>query len=398
MSTSARLQDLHDLPVGDVDVGPQTVHLDLTNACNTNCVTCWDHSPHLHTARPTSWKKQRVDVDATMAILDDIQSLDNERGRLQAVILSGMGEPFTHPDIYRLIADVKRRGLTCTIITNLVAADAARVVELGVDALLVGVQGASLESYLAFHPNFNASHWTLLQKQLAILADAPNLDQKHVQVICNTNAHELVAMVVQADRYAASRLNFKLASLRHGTEAVALSDERRRALMETWVPAAAAEAQRRGLPTNLTVFAGQLQAQAAGATDTDLDTAPIDKIGCFVGGFYARITVDGTVLFCCNTEVEVGNLRDLPFSSWWHSPRWGSWRRRMAKGHYLASCFQCGKVNQNEKLSARYRERFGDDAWRERTGYGAGNTPVIVEAPRRFPIRNTGRGALPVLP
>src|SRR5690606_8183425 len=29
-------------------LGPQTVHIDVTNACNVDCVTCWDHSPHLH--------------------------------------------------------------------------------------------------------------------------------------------------------------------------------------------------------------------------------------------------------------------------------------------------------------------------------------------------------------
>src|SRR5690606_444911 len=32
---------------GTLPLGPQTIHLDVTNACNTDCVTCWDHSPHL---------------------------------------------------------------------------------------------------------------------------------------------------------------------------------------------------------------------------------------------------------------------------------------------------------------------------------------------------------------
>ena len=31
--------------------GPETVHVDLTNACNAACVTCWDHSPMLDAPR-----------------------------------------------------------------------------------------------------------------------------------------------------------------------------------------------------------------------------------------------------------------------------------------------------------------------------------------------------------
>ena len=75
MRRGDRLQDVKE---GVTRHGPQTVHLDVTNSCNTNCVTCWDHSPLLSHARPAAWKRQRVDVDATRALLDDIQSLDDD--------------------------------------------------------------------------------------------------------------------------------------------------------------------------------------------------------------------------------------------------------------------------------------------------------------------------------
>lgn len=359
--TDRRLLALRD---GVVRHGPQTVHIDVTNTCNTNCVTCWDHSPHLTEARSTAWKRQRVDVAAIRALLDDIESIDGD-APLQNVILSGMGEPFTHPDIYALIEDVKRRGLHLTIITNLVAADVDRVVALGVDALLVGVQGASEASYLAFHPNFLPSHWALLNAQLERLADAVSVDVKQVQVICAHNAHELPAMVELAVRTCARQVNFKLASLKAGTEAVRISESQRASLLSTWIPDAQARAQAAGLQTNLAVFAAQVQAgESVDASDEGAgDTAPIDQIGCFLGHFYARVTVDGTVLYCCNTEVVVGSLQTLPFSSWWRSARWEHWRRRMREGRYLDSCFQCGKVNQNAALSRRFKERFGEAAF-----------------------------------
>lgn len=376
--TKHRVDRLNDLKDGVTRHGPQTVHLDVTNSCNTNCVTCWDHSPHLNEARAASWKRQRVDIDATRALLDDIQSLDDDDARLQNIIISGMGEPFTHPDIYALILDIKKRGLHLTIITNLVAADVDRVVALGVDALLVGVQGASEDSYLAFHPNFSPAHWKQLNQQLERLADEPSIDVKQVQVICAANAHELVAMVDLAARTHATQLNFKLASLKEGTERVRLSEEQRRQLVVSELPAAQQRAAALLVSTNLDVFAAQV---GAGGDDT----APIEDIGCFIGAFYSRITVDGTVLFCCNTEVVVGSLATLPFSAWWRSARWEHWRRRMRTGRYLDSCRQCGKVNQNATLSARFRERYGEQAWLEVTGRGP--TSTLTPATRSRALR-----------
>lgn len=360
--SALRMQAIHD---GVVRIGPQTVHLDVTNSCNTDCVTCWDHSPHLREPRPASWKRQRVDVAALSRVVDDIESL----GGLEAVIVSGMGEPFTHPDIYDLLADLKRRGLHVTIITNLVAADVERVVDLGVDALLVGVQGASEQSYLAFHPSFQAPMWARLHAQLERLRDAGTVDVKNVQVVCAHNAHELVAMVELAARFEARQLNFKLASLKAGTEAARISDAQRASLLDSWIVEAKKRATALGVGTNLEVF--ERQVRAGGEL-----TAPIDEIGCFLGTTYSRITVDGTVLFCCNTEVVVGHLPPHPagrsFSELWRSEAWDGWRQRMRDGLYLQSCFQCGKVNQNEKLSRRFREQFGEARWLEVTGRGPG--------------------------
>ncbi|HEY1101099.1 MAG TPA: hypothetical protein VGF99_19325, partial [Myxococcota bacterium] len=90
-----------------------------------------------------------------------------------------------------------------------------------------------------------------------------------------------------------------------------------------------------------------------------------------------------------------------PFSSWWTSAKWDHWRRRMREGRYLSSCFQCGKLNQNEKLSRRFKQTFGEAAWREATGRGPGRRPStapVVTRRRRHPAALVLEGgALPVL-
>ncbi len=335
-------------------VGPETLHVDVTNSCNTNCITCWDHSPLLSIGRSKEWKRMRIDGERIEPLLDDVLSL----GGLRAVILSGQGEPFTHPDIWRWIEAVKSRGLHLTIITNLVAADAVRIVELGVDQLLIGVHGASCESYLAFHPSFREEEWRRLLGMLEALRPRR---YKHVQVICNTNAHELVEMIDFAHRFDAAQVNFKLASLAAGTESARVDDQQRARLAADLVPRARARARELGVVTNLDVFAQQL------ATGGEA-TAPIADVGCFMGYAYARVLVDGTVLYCCNTEVVVGTLGEAPFSTLWGGARWTAMRERMRRGDYFASCSQCGKFNQNVALAHAFASAYGEERLREVTG------------------------------
>jgi hypothetical protein len=116
------------------------------------------------------------------------------------------------------------------------------------------------------------------------------------------------------------------------------------------------------VPHNLEVFSAQLRAGGAA-------TAPIAEVGCFMGHVYSRITVEGTVLYCCNTDVVVGTLADgARFSELWHGERWNALRARMRAGDYLESCRQCGKLNQNVKLGEQLRRQHGEEAWRAATG------------------------------
>jgi MoaA/NifB/PqqE/SkfB family radical SAM enzyme len=348
------------LEAGAALVGPRSIHVDVTNACNTNCVTCWDHSPHLDAPQPAAWKRQRVRVEQVQELLDDAASL----GALKAVVISGMGDPFVHPQVYEILAAVKSRGLALTVITNLIPADPQRILALDVDQLLIGIHAASEEAYRAFHPSFRADEWQRLHRSLEEFRVAGRR-YKHVQVICRTNAHELVGMVELAARYEALQVNFKLAGLKAGTEAVRITDAQRQRLEEEGLPAAWEAAQRLGVSTNLDVFASQVAAGGA-------STAPIADVGCFMGYVYSRILVDGTVLYCCNTDVVVGSLAEASFSELWRGSVWAGLRARLRAGDYFASCDQCGKLNQNVKLASRFEQRYGRQRLLEVTGRGQG--------------------------
>ena len=169
-------------------------------------------------------------------------------------------------------------------------------------------------------------------------------------------------MIDLADEVRAAQVNFKLASLRDGTEACRITESQRRDLVERLVPRALARAEELGVATNLDVLLAQLGA-GGGAT------APIADVGCFMGYLYARVLVDGTVLYCCNTEVVVGSIAaGARFSELWTGDSWTALRERMRAGDYLESCSQCGKLTQNVKWAERFALAYGPERLAEITG------------------------------
>jgi MoaA/NifB/PqqE/SkfB family radical SAM enzyme len=342
--------------------GPRTVHVDVTNACNAACITCWDHSPLLVEQRSPQWKKRRIDRAIFDELVTDLAAL----GSVKAVILSGMGDPLVHPDIYAMIARVKREGWHLTVMTNLIAADIDQLAACGVDQFLVGVHGATPVAYSAFHPGWDEREFFTLCKYLRRLGGTP-AKVRHVQVINRDTAPEFVEMVKFGAQFHADRINFKLASLAGGTETCRITDEQRRWLGDEAIPRARQLAAELRVTTNLDLFGSQVAAADADEADESA-TVPIGDVGCFMGYVYTRITASLDVLYCCNTEVKVGSLADARFAELWRGDAWQALRDRLRRGDYFAGCERCGKFEQNVAWSKRVKDELGEAAWREVIG------------------------------
>lgn len=353
-------------------VGPQTVHFDLANACNTRCVTCWHHSPHLLPAhRPSAaWKREVLPLHRFVRALDDLVIL----GGLENIILSGMGDPTLNDELYAMVAYAAERGLHVTIITNGLRLDIPRLMaSVGVIStgehlghqdirhpdetgakdpnarldLLFSVCGVTAKTWQDFHAHPRPDGFETMLARLSELR-AFGFRPKHVEVICQANFHELPAMVEFAHAQSAKSVSFKFASLAHGTEAAALDPDQKARLRDELVPLALTRAHELGVETDLSAFARQIHPESA-------RTAPIEEIGCFMGFLYARVSVLGEVLFCCNTAVPVGHLNEAPLGELWHAPLWQERREAVRAGRYFSGCDQCGKLKQNLKWSERLR-------------------------------------------
>ena len=343
--------------------GPQTVHFDIANACNTRCTTCWHHSPFLDDAhRPgPAWKRLQMSFDTFRAILDDLVAL----GGLEQIILSGMGDPTLNPRLGDMVEYAHGRGIGVTIITNLLVADLPRLLASpGELQFLASICGVTEEAWQAFHAHPKPNGFGTLLDQLGVLRDR-GFSPKHVQVINRQNFHELVDMVRFAETWPAARINFKLASLSHGTEAVALSRTEKVRLRRELIPAAMELAQQLDVETDLAAFATQLHLESH-------RTAPIEEVGCFMGFAYCRITVDNELLYCCNTNVSVGFVsEETPFRALWEGDRHNALRDTVRAGRYFRGCDQCGKYKQNLKWSEKLRASLPEPEFQRLLGRGS---------------------------
>jgi MoaA/NifB/PqqE/SkfB family radical SAM enzyme len=132
---------------------PTFVQLRVTNLCNLRCKMCgqWgdtgiyrSHSGDVPT--DGALERQRIQEligsKRQLALGDYVRLLDEIAAWNPIVSLFG-GEPFLYPDIVPLIAEIKQRRLTCTVITNggRLEALAKDLVELGIDSIAVSIDG-----------------------------------------------------------------------------------------------------------------------------------------------------------------------------------------------------------------------------------------------------------------
>lgn len=128
---------------GDLILHPRVpnvrkLYIEPTTACNLQCSTCirniWDD--------PIAVMKRET-FEHIVSSLDDLPDL-------KRVVFTGFGEPLTHPRILDMIAAIRERDIAVTVGSNgllLTPQMTRELVRLGVDRLVVSVDGVKPETY-----------------------------------------------------------------------------------------------------------------------------------------------------------------------------------------------------------------------------------------------------------
>ncbi len=175
------------------------LYLEPTTACNLNCRTCirnvWEDPAAL---------MSMTTFEQLMGNLDTLPDL-------KRVVFTGFGEPLTHPHILDMIEAVRKRRLLVSVGSNGLRLDAemARaLIQLGVDRLVISVDGVKPETYadirgavLANVLN-NLRALNEIKKELGSLYPALGIEFVAVQ----SNVAELAELASFAARLGAARV------------------------------------------------------------------------------------------------------------------------------------------------------------------------------------------------
>ena len=196
-----------------VYAGPELLEIDLTNNCNLQCIGCWCHSPLLGDDKFKGQKKaQHLSGKKVLSLIEEASRLGT-----RTIQLSGSGEPFLHPEIWKIIENVKNLGMDCAIITNFTLLDqemVRRLVDLEVTSITASVWAGDTETYLRTHPGASPDLFDRIHDNLSFLTTLktsecfPRLKIYHV--ISTENAERIGSMVDFALEMGADAVEFQM--------------------------------------------------------------------------------------------------------------------------------------------------------------------------------------------
>jgi radical SAM protein with 4Fe4S-binding SPASM domain len=287
--------------------GPQTAMIEPTNRCNLACPTC-----------PTGTGKIAPRPD--MSVDRFGRALEGLGRQVRNLALWNYGEPTLHRQLPALIAEAKRRGVGVVKVSSNVhfldGEKGARLLESGLDVLILSVDGASEETYTRFRQNGRFAKVAAAVESLCAEKRRRGLTRPRIElqfIVMRHNAHEIPEIRRLAAAWGVDRLRLK---------SVGADDDANRSL----VPAEAA----------LTRYGA------------DGETPSVRHPFCTMAWDHAVVNVDGSVTPCCWLRPDMGdafvmgNAFEEPFAEIWRGPRYREFRRKMLEGREgMPVCGRC---------------------------------------------------------
>jgi MoaA/NifB/PqqE/SkfB family radical SAM enzyme len=366
-------------------VGPEVLHIDLTNWCNFNCVACWCRSPLLGDKAMPEWEKKLIlPLETIKGTFDDLADL----GGLRQVKLVGGGEPFMHPNILEIVEYIKAKdkNIEIDINTNFSLVDKEKVnklLELGVDSLTISIWAGSAQTWLAVHPNQEEqTFWRIRENMEFIAHRRKQLNVRHPRmiihnVVFNLNYRDVGQMVKFGLDVGADDIQFvPVDTVKGKTEQLLPGDEEKKELLgqlyklrELYDPRSFRYVAEDGRMIVLSDFCGFIrrieeQNIASGAYDEGV----VGEIPCYVGWLFARVMTTGDVVPCCKGHrMSMGNIQKQRFKEIWLCGTYDEFRHNglnLAKsdpyfsriGNDAAAqtgCYNCDNLWQNIPMHKR---------------------------------------------
>ncbi len=363
---------------------PTFVQLRVTNLCNLRCKMCgqWGDTgifrSHSGSAGATDGALERdrirelIGLKRQLSLADYVRLLDELAPSRPIISLFG-GEPLLYPDIVPLIREVKRRGLTCTIITNGGRLEplARELVESGIDSIAVSIDGppevhnrirGQADSFERAAAGVRAvAHWRqslgrVLPMQIAILP----VTELNIDVIepaigalrelpldtINMGLRWFIPAKVGAEyeRVMREELGVEATSWKgFDFDGASIAATRGQQLAEL-VKLLKGLKRRRFLDSSLgrpwTSFVPDVPAERVPEYFSNFNETFGHRM-CPVAWYFAQVEPDGEVAFCGDfPDYFIGNVRRQPFREIWTGEKANRFRARLAR-EPLPICARC---------------------------------------------------------
>lgn len=215
------------LPVIPAIGYPYMAHISPAGVCNLKCEICPVNDPDTETGDLLSFSTFR-------------KFIDEAGDYLLYIILWSWGEPFLNPEIYRMISYARERNIltvTSSNLNSLKEGKAEKVVESGLDALIIALDGASPETHQKyrrggdFHVVVENTH-RVVEARRKSGAKKPFLNLR--MVVSRENEHEVEAFKRLATKLGVDMVSFKAFSTRQPGYSDPRLDERYAPEMEKY--------------------------------------------------------------------------------------------------------------------------------------------------------------------
>lgn len=306
--------------------GPYSVHLDLTNHCNNDCISCWSFSPLVgfHTMSEEA-RKKFIPKKLAIRLISDLASIGTRQ-----IYFTGGGEPFMHPDAIEIMEFVKKKGMQCDMSTNFTLINeekAKRLAKAKVDHINCSMWAGTPEAYEKTHPNKTAKDFFKIEKMLKFLNSIKRTKPKVTlyHVISSHNYDDFDNMVEFAFRVKADAVNFTPTDIVPGfTDSLMLKKTQNKRLQKNvkdiWPKIREWEKSYNHKIEfqDYELFLARISSD--GSEKGLYDKSMIGKIPCYAGFNFLRILATGEVNSCLkSSRIPIGNIHNESIKKIWLS-------------------------------------------------------------------------------
>ncbi|MFH0831809.1 MAG: radical SAM protein [archaeon] len=275
---------------------PLTLMMEPTNFCNLKCPLCPTGAGLL------GRKKALLGFVAFKRIFDQFAPY------ILHLRLWNWGEPLLNPEIYKMIAYAKKHDVFVNTSTNsffLTKENARKLVESGLDELIISLDGASEETYKKYRKNGHFSKVveaikTLVLEKRKLRSKTPKIKVQFI--IMRHNEHEIEKAVKLAGEIGADSIFFKTVGM---------------------MDVSIYEPLKKYLPKNREFSRYKNRRNP-------------DKARNFCDYLWdeTTINVDGSVVPCCrdsHNSYSFGNVLNEPFKKIWNNKKYVEFRKKILK-------------------------------------------------------------------